>query len=84
MKNKLINELAYVVIIVAALFCFACIELDMVPEIVQTFDPLPPGEGLSIGETAPAFSLPDADGNLVALSKYAGQKVVIQFYSTGT
>ncbi len=47
-------------------------------------EPLDPGEGLAIGTTAPAFSLPDADGNTVSLSNYAGQKVVIQFYSTGT
>ncbi|MCE2402771.1 redoxin domain-containing protein [Candidatus Poribacteria bacterium] len=46
-------------------------------------EPLDPGEGLAIGATAPAFSLPDADGNTVMLSDYAGQKVVIQFYSTG-
>ncbi len=47
-------------------------------------DPLGPGEGLAIGATAPAFSLPDADGNIVSLSDYAGKVIVIQFYSTGT
>ena len=46
-------------------------------------EPLDPGEGLAIGATAPAFSLPDADGNLVSLSNYAGQKVALLFYATG-
>ena len=47
-------------------------------------DPLDPGKGLAVGATAPAFSLPDADGNIVSLSNYAGKMIVIQFYSTGS
>lgn len=47
-------------------------------------EPLDPGEGLAVGATAPAFSLPDADGNIVSLSDYAGKVIVVQFYSTGT
>lgn len=47
-------------------------------------EPLDPGKGLAIGATAPAFSLPDADGNIVSLSDYAGKVIVVQFYSTGT
>jgi len=47
-------------------------------------EPLDPGEGLAIGATAPAFSLPDADGNIVSLSDYAGKVIAVQFYSTGT
>lgn len=47
-------------------------------------EPLDPGEGLAIGATAPAFSLPDGDGNIVSLSDYAGKVIVVQFYSTGT
>ncbi|MCZ4080405.1 thioredoxin-dependent thiol peroxidase [Rhodococcus sp. H36-A4] len=35
---------------------------------------------LEPGDTAPAFTLPDADGNDVSLSDYAGKKVVIYFY----
>ncbi len=35
---------------------------------------------LSPGDPAPAFSLPDADGNVVALSSYRGRKVVLYVY----
>jgi peroxiredoxin Q/BCP len=35
---------------------------------------------LSPGDTAPEFSLPDADGNTVSLSDYADQKVIVYFY----
>jgi len=35
---------------------------------------------LAVGDTAPAFTLPDADGNEVSLSDYRGRKVVVYFY----
>lgn len=35
---------------------------------------------LSPGDTAPEFSLSDADGNRVALSDYRGKSVVVYFY----
>ncbi|GAA4473866.1 thioredoxin-dependent thiol peroxidase [Enteractinococcus fodinae] len=35
---------------------------------------------LKPGDTAPEFSLPDANGNTVSLSDYAGQKVIVYFY----
>ncbi|ORI21518.1 MULTISPECIES: thioredoxin-dependent thiol peroxidase [unclassified Rhodococcus (in: high G+C Gram-positive bacteria)] len=35
---------------------------------------------LEPGDSAPAFTLPDADGNDVSLSDYAGKKVVVYFY----
>ncbi|HZQ59036.1 MAG TPA: thioredoxin-dependent thiol peroxidase [Acidimicrobiales bacterium] len=35
---------------------------------------------LAPGAKAPAFTLPDADGNKVSLSDFAGQKVVVYFY----
>lgn len=35
---------------------------------------------LSAGDVAPAFSLPDADGNTVSLSDYAGKRVIVYFY----
>jgi thioredoxin-dependent peroxiredoxin len=35
---------------------------------------------LAVGDTAPAFSLPDADGNTVALKDFAGRRVVVYFY----
>lgn len=41
---------------------------------------MPQTPRLSVGDTAPAFSLPDADGNTVALSDYKGRKVIVYFY----
>ncbi len=35
---------------------------------------------LAPGDTAPDFTLPDADGNDVSLSDYRGRKVVVYFY----
>ncbi len=35
---------------------------------------------LEVGEKAPAFRLPDADGNTVKLSDYKGRKVIVYFY----
>ncbi|MDH6246836.1 thioredoxin-dependent thiol peroxidase [Mycobacterium sp. OTB74] len=39
-----------------------------------------PTPRLEVGAKAPAFSLPDADGNTVKLSDYAGRKVIVYFY----
>ena len=36
---------------------------------------------LKAGDKAPGFTLPDADGNMVSLSDFAGKKVVLYFYS---
>jgi len=35
---------------------------------------------LAPGDLAPAFTLPDADGNEVSLADYRGRKVVVYFY----
>lgn len=35
---------------------------------------------LAGGDKAPAFSLPDADGETVKLSDFAGRKVIVYFY----
>ncbi len=35
---------------------------------------------LTVGDTAPEFTLPDADGKDVSLSDYRGRKVVVYFY----
>ena len=35
---------------------------------------------LEVGDKAPAFSLPDADGNTVKLSDYKGRRVIVYFY----
>ncbi len=32
------------------------------------------------GDQAPSFTLPDADGNPVSLSDYAGKRVIVYFY----
>ncbi|MFE4971756.1 thioredoxin-dependent thiol peroxidase [Kitasatospora sp. NPDC056651] len=37
-------------------------------------------ERLQPGDTAPAFSLSDADGNQVSLADHAGRKVIVYFY----
>ncbi|MFE0625957.1 thioredoxin-dependent thiol peroxidase [Streptomyces sp. NPDC058864] len=37
-------------------------------------------ERLQPGDTAPAFTLPDADGNEVSLAGHAGRKVIVYFY----
>ncbi|MDV3127757.1 thioredoxin-dependent thiol peroxidase [Mycobacterium sp. 21AC1] len=41
---------------------------------------MPPTPRLEVGDTAPAFSLPDADGNIVKLGDYRGRKVIVYFY----
>jgi peroxiredoxin Q/BCP len=41
---------------------------------------MPPTPRLEVGDTAPAFSLPDADGNIVKLSDYKGRKVIVYVY----
>ena len=35
---------------------------------------------LEVGTRAPAFTLPDQDGNMVSLKDFKGQKVVLYFY----
>ena len=41
---------------------------------------MPPTPRLAVGDEAPAFSLPDADGNTVSLGDFAGRKLVVYFY----
>src|SRR5215813_13160253 len=41
---------------------------------------MPQTPRLEVGDNAPAFSLPDADGNTVKLSDYKGRRVVVYFY----
>lgn len=36
--------------------------------------------GVQEGKAAPAFSLPDADGKMVALKDFKGKHVVVYFY----
>ena len=35
---------------------------------------------LEVGDTAPGFSLPDADGNTVRLADFKGRAVIVYFY----
>lgn len=35
---------------------------------------------LEVGDKAPVFSLPDADGKTVALADFTGRKVIVYFY----
>ncbi|MDA8381216.1 MAG: redoxin domain-containing protein, partial [Actinomycetota bacterium] len=35
---------------------------------------------LDAGDRAPAFTLPDQDGNKVKLSDFAGRRVIVYFY----
>lgn len=35
---------------------------------------------LEVGDKAPAFSLPDADGQTVSLADFKGRKVIVYFY----
>lgn len=37
-------------------------------------------ERLKPGDTAPAFTLPDADGNEVSLASHKGRKAIVYFY----
>lgn len=91
MKTKYINKTTYIFIIGLTLMCLACLEsndlnnvLTQTPETTEpVVETLPAGEGLAIGATAPAFSLPDADGNYHSLSEYVGQTIVIVFYRGG-
>ena len=39
-----------------------------------------PTPRLAVGDTAPTFALPDADGKTVKLSDFKGRKVIVYFY----
>ncbi len=41
---------------------------------------MPKTPRLEVGDRAPAFSLPDADGNTVSLADYRGRQVIVYFY----
>lgn len=91
MKSTYLNQIGYIILILAVFVSYGCLDNDQITEIVNTRitepevsepDPLAPGEGLAVGATAPDFTLPDGDGNEVSLSNYAGEILVIQFFST--
>ena len=35
---------------------------------------------LQVGDAAPSFSLPDADGTITSMSDFAGRRVIVYFY----
>ena len=39
--------------------------------------------GNQVGNIAYDFSVPDAEGNVITLSEYAGRPVLLSFWSTG-
>lgn len=43
-------------------------------------DAAPTPARLAVGEPAPEFTLPDADGNPVSLADYLGRRLVVYFY----
>lgn len=91
MKIKYMNQIGFIILILSIFVTYGCLDNDQITEIVNTPnldvevsepDPLPAGEGLAPGATAPDFTLPDGDGNDVSLSDYTGKLLVIQFFST--
>ena len=88
MKIKYMNQIGFIILIMSIFMSYGCLDNDQITEIVNTPnlgaepDPLPAGEGLAVGATAPDFALPDGDGNEVSLSDYTGKILVIQFFST--
>lgn len=40
-------------------------------------------ESLAVGDRAPAFSLPSADGETVSLSEFRGKQAVLLYFSMG-
>ena len=63
--------LALSILWTAALFGFVFLLSEQLPS---------PAAAVGVGETAPAFELPDQSGKPVALSDFAGSKVVLVFY----
>ncbi len=50
------------------------------PFASTTVTPVTTTKRLEPGDLAPPFTLPDADGNPVSLSDYAGKQVIVYFY----
>ena len=89
MKITYMNQIGFIILILSIFTGYGCLESDQITEIINTPiaevpepDPLPAGEGLAPGTTAPEFTLPDSDDNEVSLSDYTGKILVIQFFST--
>ena len=59
----------------------ATITVNLVPVVKE--DQLPPGDGLSVGATAPDFNLKDGDGKAHSLADYAGEQRVVLLFDRG-
>lgn len=57
------------------------ITVNLAPIIKE--DALPPGDGLSVGATAPDFNLKDGDGKAHSLANYAGKQRVVLLFDRG-
>ena len=86
----LINARALIMLFTVAVICLACARANGVSEEGSAGSQqdqtgqLPPGQGLAIGEDAPAFSLSDGAGKVHALADHEGKEVVLVFYRMGT
>ena len=56
------------------------LEVELIP---LNPEQLPEGDGLVVGAKAPAFNLPDSDGDMIALADYAGNKKVVLVFDRG-
>ena len=57
------------------------ITVNLVP--ILKMDELPPGDGLSVGSTAPDFNLADGNGKLHSLADYTGEQRVVLLLDRG-
>lgn len=57
------------------------ITVNLAPIVKE--DKLPPGDGLSVGATAPDFNLKDGDGKAHSLANYAGKQRVVLLFDRG-
>lgn len=57
------------------------ITVNLAPIVKE--DQLPPGDGLSVGATAPDFNLKDGDGKAHSLANYAGKQRVVLLFDRG-
>lgn len=64
---------AFSAILVCTIAAGSCLCLDLIT--LMTMEPL------ETGTTAPAFTLPDIDGEQVTLSDFEGQIVLLNFWS---
>ncbi len=74
MKERMIRRLAATVSL-AALLTAACAS----PPESSDNTSIAPEEGVAVGDPAPGFTLPTADGGVASLSDYRGRSVLLYF-----